>query len=98
VIAIRFHPAARKEIQQAFDWYRQEASPLVATGFLDDFEQTLALLKRHPEIGETGNSQTRRLVFQRYPYTVVYRLAGETLEIVAIAHHSRKPEYWARRR
>ena len=96
--AIRFHPAARREILRAFDWYRQEASPLVATGFLDDFEQTLALLKCHPEIGETGSSRTRRLVFQRYPYTVVYRLAGKRLEIVAVAHHSRKPEYWAGRR
>lgn len=98
MIAIRFHPAARREILRAFDWYRQEASPLVATGFLDDFEQALTLLKRHPEIGEPGSSRTRRLVLQRYPYTVVYRLAGETLEIVAIAHHSRQPEYWARRR
>lgn len=98
MIAIRFHPAARKEILRAFDWYRQEASPLVATGFLDDFEQTLSLLKNHPEIGEPGGNHTRRLVFQRYPYTVVYRLKGETLEIVAIAHHSRKPEYWAGRR
>lgn len=98
MIAIRFHPAARSEILRAFDWYRQEASSLVAAAFLDDFEQTLALLKRHPEIGETGRSRTRRLVFQRYPYTVVYRLAGETLEIVAIAHHSRRPAYWARRR
>ena len=97
MIAIRFHPAARGEILRAFDWYRQEASPLVATGFLDDLEQPLALLKRHPEIGETGSSRTRRLVFQRYPYTVVYRQAGETLEIVAIAHHSRQPEYWAGR-
>lgn len=98
MIAIRFHPAARREILRAFDWYRQEASPRIAAGFLDDFEQVLALLKKHPEIGETGSSRTRRLVFQRYPYTVVYRLAGETLEIVAIAHHSRKPEYWAVRR
>lgn len=98
MIAIRFHPAARREILRAFDWYRQEASSLVAAGFLDDFEQTLLLLKRHPEIGEAGSSRTRRLVFQRYPYTVVYRLTGETLEIVAIAHHGRQPEYWARRR
>ena len=98
MIAIRFHPAARREILRAFDWYRQEASPLVAAGFLDDFEQTLVLLKHHPEIGEAGISRTRRLVFQRYPYTLVYRVVDETLEIIAIAHHSRQPEYWARRR
>lgn len=98
MIAIRFHPAARREILRAFDWYRQEASPRIAAGFLDDFEQVLALLKKHPEIGEPGGCNTRRLIFQRYPYTVVYRLKGDTLEIVATAHHSRQPEYWAGRR
>lgn len=97
MISIRLHPAARREIRRAFEWYLQEAGQRVAAGFLDDFEQTLSLLKNHPEIGEPGGSHTRRLVFQRYPYTVVYGLKGETLEIVAIAHHSRQPEYWAGR-
>lgn len=98
MISIRLHPAARREIRRAFEWYLQEASQHIAAGFLDDFEQTLALLKYHPEIGEPGGSNTRRLIFQRYPYTVVYRLKDEALEIVAIAHHSRQPEYWAGRR
>ena len=73
---IRLHPAARREVRQAFEWYLQdsagclqaaagevrqafewylqEASVGVATGFLDDFEDTLALLKTHPEIAEPG--------------------------------------------
>lgn len=97
MIPIRLHPAARREIRRAFEWYLQEAGPRIATGFLDDFEHTLALLKNYPEIGEPGGSNTRRLIFQRYPYTVVYRLKGETLEIAAIAHHSRHPEYWVGR-
>jgi len=93
VISIRLHPAAQREIRRAFDWYLQEAGKRIAAGFFDDFEQTLALLKNHTEIGEPGGSHTRRLIFQRYPYTVVYRLKDEALEIVAIAHHSRQPEY-----
>lgn len=97
MISIRLHPAAQREIRRAFDWYLQEAGKRIAAGFFDDFEQTLALLKNHPEIGEPGGSYTRRLIFQRYPYTVVYRLKDEALEIVATAHHSRQPEYWAGR-
>lgn len=97
MISLRLHPAAQREVRRAFDWYLQEAGQRIAAGFLDDFEQTLALLKKHPKIGEPGGSHTRRLVFQRYPYTVIYRLKGEMLEIIAIAHHSRHPEYWAGR-
>jgi toxin ParE1/3/4 len=98
LISNRLHPAARREVRRAFEWYLQEAGPRIAAGFLDDFEHTLKLLKDHPEIGEPGGSATRRLIFQRHPYTVVYRLKDESLEIVAVAHHSRRPEYWAGRR
>jgi len=97
VISLRLHPAARQEVRRAFDWYLREAGQRIAAGFLDDFQHTLSFLKNHPEIGEPGGSHTRRRVFQRYPYTVVYRLKGEILEIIAIAHHSRHPEYWAGR-
>ncbi len=98
MISIRLHPAAQREICRAFEWYLQEAGSRIATGFLDDFEHTLTFLKHHPEIGEAGSSNTRRLIFQRYPYTVVYRLKGETLEIVAVAHHSQRPAYWVTRK
>lgn len=97
MISARLHPAAHREIRRAFEWYLQEAGPRIAAAFLDDFEHTLAILKEHPEIGEPGGSATRRLIFQRYPYTVVYRRQGDALQIVAIAHHSRRPEYWAGR-
>ena len=80
---------------------------LKSTCFIEALEETevclisdsafIAFLKNHPEIGEPGGSHTRRLIFQRYPYTVVYRLKDEALEIVALAHHSRQPEYWAGR-
>lgn len=98
MISIRLHPAARQEIRRAFAWYLLEAGQGIAAGFLDDFEQTLALLKQHPEVGEPGSSNTRRLIFQRYPYIVVYRPKSDTLEIVAIAHQSWRPEYWVGRR
>jgi toxin ParE1/3/4 len=95
---VQFHPAAQQELQEAFEWYQHHAGPRIAGHFLDEVEEALSLLKNHPEIGESGCSHTRRLIFQRYPYTLVYRLKGETLEIIAIAHHRRRPTYWAGRR
>jgi hypothetical protein len=32
----------------------------------------------------------------RYPFSLVYRIASG-IEIVAVAHHRRKPEYWTGR-
>ena len=39
----------------------------------------------------------RRLLLKRFHYSVVYRVAGQILWIVAIAHTSRKPGYWVGR-
>jgi hypothetical protein len=33
----------------------------------------------------------------RFPYGVIYRLSGDTVEIVAVMHLSRKPGYWKHR-
>lgn len=88
---------ARRELHRAIDWYIQEAGKRIAAGFLDDFEQLRSLIREHPHIGSAGKSGVRKLVFKRYPYTLVYRLKGDTAEIVALAHHSRHPEYWTGR-
>jgi plasmid stabilization system protein ParE len=40
---------------------------------------------------------TRRLVLQRFPYNVFYRVGAEAIVIVAVAHQKRRPAYWAAR-
>jgi hypothetical protein len=37
---------------------------------------------------------TRRLVLRRFPFAIVYRLAGEFVLVLAIAHMRRRPGYW----
>jgi hypothetical protein len=40
----------------------------------------------------------RRYILHRFPYGIIYRLLGDdVLEILAIAHHKRRPGYWGRR-
>ena len=36
----------------------------------------------------------RRLVLRRFPYSIVVRQVGGSLEVIAFAHHSRRPGYW----
>ena len=39
----------------------------------------------------------RRLVMRRFPYSVIVRDVGDVFEVVAFAHHSRRPGYWRHR-
>lgn len=37
----------------------------------------------------------RRLIMRQFPYSIVVREIGDdVVEVIAIAHHSRRPNYW----
>lgn len=64
--------------------------------------RVLDLILRHPGIGSPvprvrAEYGTRRVPLRRFPYFVVYREQGEEIQVVAVAHASRKPGYWRHR-
>lgn len=97
MITIRLHTAVRRELHRAIDWYVQEAGRSIAASLLEDFEHLQTLIREHPQIGAPDSHGMRKMVFKRFPYTLIYRLKGDTAEILAVAHHSRHPEYWSGR-
>jgi hypothetical protein len=36
----------------------------------------------------------RKAGLQRFPFNVLYRVAGGAVQILAVAHHRRRPGYW----
>ena len=95
---IELHPAARREFVLAVDWYYSEAGRPTAVRFLDGFEQLQTLIGQNPKVGIQGKAGSRRFLLRHFPYTVVYRIRGEVIQIVALAHHSRQPDYWSGRK
>ncbi|GAB1724050.1 MAG: hypothetical protein GDA65_05140 [Nitrospira sp. CR1.1] len=37
---------------------------------------------------------TRRYLFRRFPFQLVYRVVKDSVQVVAIAHGRRRPRYW----
>jgi plasmid stabilization system protein ParE len=68
--------------------------------FYDAVVRTIDLIRTHPEIGtlRTGRFPHRRLQVARFPYIVAYRVRERDSYVVAIAHTSRRPDYWKDRR
>jgi plasmid stabilization system protein ParE len=92
-VAYSLSPQAAGELEDAFAWYLEHASPRVAAAFLDEFERAAGLVDRHPGLGtKTSNG---RLVYplRRYPYVLIYRVAAEGARIGAVAHERRGPRY-----
>jgi toxin ParE1/3/4 len=93
-----FHPLALDEAIRGADWYRSEGSPQAARNFTQQIEASIAMLRKHPETGTPSLRQTRRFTLASFPYWLVYRIEGDALRILAIAHQRRRPGYWAKRR
>lgn len=91
---VRWHVEALEDARNARDWYA-ERSPLAARGFLLELTGALNAVLEAPTMWPAGAAETRRYVFpRRYPFTLVYRVADREVQIVALAHHKRRPEYW----
>jgi plasmid stabilization system protein ParE len=93
----RWHAEAWLDAQEARDWYAAR-SPFAARGFLLELADAVNAALAAPTWYPRGRANTRRYSFPgRYPYTLVYRLDGDEVEIVAVAHHKRDPDYWLHR-
>jgi plasmid stabilization system protein ParE len=78
------------------EFYRAESLGVAEqfVGFLDD---AIKLVLSEPLIGHPVRSGCRRTVFTRFPYSLIYRFINGEIEIVAVMHQRRKPDYWLKR-
>jgi plasmid stabilization system protein ParE len=96
-VKTEFDPAARDELIAAIRRYLTEAGVTHASAFESEVSRIVALLARLPEVGTPGIRNTRSIPLRRYPYSLHYRLDADSIRILAVAHHSRRPGYWAKR-
>ena len=92
----RWHPEAVLDADEARNWYA-ERSPFAARGFLLALDDAVRAILLAPERGPLESHGCRRYLFSnRYPYTLIYRLTPY-VEVIAVAHQRRRPEYWQHR-
>ena len=93
---VGLHEQALAEAQSAYDWYAGQ-NPAAAEAFINELDQAIAQIGRHPDLAAPHVSGTRRYVMRRFPFTVVFREKPTIIEVVAIAHARRRPGYWKER-
>ncbi|ETW98101.1 MAG: hypothetical protein ETSY1_20135 [Candidatus Entotheonella factor] len=92
-----FHPAARRELEEAIDYYNAERQGL-GKEFREEVQRVLALLTRFPRLGQVVRGSVRRMQLSRFPYHIYYRLLeSDNLRILAVAHNRQRPGYWVGR-
>jgi len=97
----RAHPAARRELRAAIA--RDETEyPGRGIRLLHAVEAVVRRVENVPQsapiwAGVTSKFEIRGAKVRRHPYIVVYAIHPDHLVLVAVAHTSRFPGYWASR-
>jgi plasmid stabilization system protein ParE len=93
---IAFHPDARVEVLEAQAWYA-ERHPAIGDAFMLELDRLVAAVAASPITWSLYLEGTRRRLFPRLPYALIYRVLSDRVEVVAVAHQRRRPGYWAGR-
>jgi toxin ParE1/3/4 len=93
---VEYHQGATADVKSAVAWYQQR-SPKVALDFIEELQRAAYTILEAPERWPTGKNNTRRFLLWRFPFAIIYSEHESVVTIWAVAHGSRRPEYWAGR-
>jgi toxin ParE1/3/4 len=99
--AVKVLDAAAEEAAEAAAWYERQREGL-GIEFLMAVDAALDLLEGDivpltPVPGFAGKRGAKRLVLNRFPYSIIIREQATEFIVVAFAHQSRRPGYWRNR-
>ncbi|MEM1057890.1 MAG: type II toxin-antitoxin system RelE/ParE family toxin [Verrucomicrobiota bacterium] len=90
---VKLTEEAQHEVEAAYDFYRSR-EPEVAERFVRCIERSITGIQQQPTTYRLIDGEHRRCLVKLYPYAIIYRVRSESIEIIAIAHLSRRPGYW----
>jgi toxin ParE1/3/4 len=92
-----FHVLAERELEEAAAYYG-EALPSIGESFVSEVQRAVDALSAMPLAGRVVEGDVRWWLVRRFPYSVLYRIHGERIRILSIAHQKRRPLFWRGRR
>ena len=89
-----FHPAAEAEHLESVAYYESKQAGLGAS-YLAEFERTMSTVCDAPHRYPVEKQpDVRRVRMKRFPFAVLFRESAGSVQVLAIAHIRRRPQYW----
>lgn len=94
---IRVSLSARKDINQAMDWY-YSINPVTSNKFGDKLYKQFALIMQYPEIKPPLYKKVHSAKLDGFPYSVHYIINKheKRINIVGVFHTAVHPDNWKR--
>jgi toxin ParE1/3/4 len=95
---LQYHELARKEVLETTEYYARVRLELAAE-FLAELSAGIDAILATPDAFEQVRPNIRCYLLRRFPYGIYYRAPdADTVRIVAVRHHSRRPSLGMRRK
>lgn len=90
---VTIHPAAADELRAAAEYYNTQQAGL-GLRFVDAVADSVQRIQSHPELYRTVGFGCRKCRVPRFPYGLIYRETDNELQVIAVMHLRRDPDYW----
>ncbi len=94
--SIEFHELAIKELLDSRDFYDNLIWGL-GRKFIIEVGHIISRIKNNPAAFPIYFKNYKRALIRKFPYSVIYIEEDERILILAVAHHKRRPQYFANR-
>ena len=93
--SVDVHPIVYAELEYSRRWYEIRADNL-GVDFLAEVDRAVNAIRESPTIWPFYDqyNDIRRYLIHRFPYRMIYRIRGEMIQIIAVMHLRRHPDYW----
>lgn len=93
---LRITPFAELDVSDAASWYEEQRDGL-GLEFLHELDSILQRIVQVPLQFPVIENEARRALLRRFPFSMYFRVIGDTVELIAVVHQHRDPGVWEQR-
>ncbi len=95
-LKLEIHPEVALELERSYEYYASR-SFVAADAFLKEIDAALEGILENPLLWPKYLERHRRRVLSRFPFSIVYRVLDDVVEVVGIVRDKKRPGYWRTR-
>jgi plasmid stabilization system protein ParE len=96
-VTYRLHPEAALEHEEQVAYYEERSGGLGSRYHLAAMQAIGRVVEAPHRFKVTRSPNIRQVRLLGFPFTVIYRDVGGMVQVLAVAHHRRRPDYWTSR-
>jgi len=84
---------ARRDRREAESYYGSESLEALRR-FRIELRNAIDFIATHPSGAPVFDGEVRAKTVRHFPYSILYKVVGDTIFIAAVANQHRDPNYW----